>query len=126
MTKEEIKISSLVSQIYIDKKPPEYLGVEVTRDNYDLVAEWLNCPEMIIKKSVGSVFLEVTFKNIYALNEKGENVDELTVSFPNEPGAKHVRRLFILRDEKYDNRLVTQPILENKYINIPQEESVIE
>ena len=74
----------------------------------------------------GGVVWEVTFKNIYALNEKGEQADELTVPFTNEPGAKHFRRLFILRDEQHDNRVVTHSTLENNYINIPQEESIIE
>lgn len=124
MSKEKIEAASLKPQIYIDK-PPEYVVVEVTRENYELVAEWLKCHEMLIKKS-GGVVWEVTFKNVDALNTKGENADDLTASFTHEPGATHYRRLFIIRDENYNYRLVTYTTLESKYINIPQEASIIE
>ena len=123
MTKEEIKAASLIPQVYINK-PPEYQVVEVTRDNYDLVAEWLRCSKVITERS-GGVVWEVTFVNVDAMDAKGEYVDKLAIRFQHEPDAVHYRRQFIVRDERFVIKLVSHTVLESKYINIPQEESII-
>ena len=123
MTKEEIKAASLIPQLYIDK-PPEYQVVEVTRENYDLVAEWLRCTKVITERS-GGVVLKVTFVNVDAVDAKGEYVDKLAVPFLHEPKATHYQRWFIVRDERFVIKLVNHTVLESKYINIPQEESII-
>jgi len=124
MTKEEIKAASLIPQLYIDK-PPEYQVVEVTRENYYLVAEWLRCPKVITERSGGIVW-EVTFLNVDAMDAKGEFVDKLAIRFQHEPEAVHYRRWFIVRDEKFTIKLVSYTVLEAKYINIPQEANIIE
>ena len=123
MTQEEIKAASLLPQLYIDK-PPEYQAVEVTRENYDLVAEWLRCPKVITERS-GGVVWEVTFVKVDAMDAKGEYSDKLAIKFQHEPDAVHYRRQYIVRDEKFTIRLVSHTVLEAKYINIPQEASII-
>lgn len=123
MTKEEIKAASLIQQVYINK-PPEYQVVEVTRDNYDLVAKWLRCSKVITERS-GGVVWEVTFVNVYAMDAKDEYVDKLAIRFQHEPDAVHYQRQFIVRDEQFVIKLVSHTVLESKYINIPQEESII-
>ena len=124
MSTEQIEAASLKPQIYIDK-PPEYAVVEVTRENYDLVAEWLRCPKVITERS-GGVVWEVTFVNVDANDAKGEFTDKIVVRFQHEPEALHYRRQFIVRDERFTSKLVSHTVLEDKYINIPQEASIIE
>lgn len=123
MTERQIEEASLVVRNYIDR-PPEYHIVEVTRHNYDLVAEWLKCTKVITERS-GGVVLEVTFVNVDAVDAKGEYVDKLAVPFLHEPKATHYQRWFIVRDERFVIKLVNHTVLESKYINIPQEESII-
>ena len=113
----------LVVTEYIPR-PPGSQAVEVTRENIDQVAEWLRCHETIIRRS-GGVVWEVTFVNVDVLDAKGEYSDKLAIKFQHEPDAVHYRRQYIVRDEKFTIRLVSHTVLEAKYINIPQEASII-
>lgn len=118
------KKENLVVTTYIDR-PPEYEAVEVTRDNIDEIATWMRCTEVTIRRSGGGVIWEVTFHHVYAQNDRGEELDDLTFEFPNPPDAKVYRRWFALRDSKGIVRKITPGNLEHKYIQIPQEESII-
>lgn len=124
MSKEKIQEASLIPQIFIDR-PPEYEAVEVTRENIDLVADWMRCRETVIKRSQG-VISEVTFNIVDAIDRRGEMVDHLTVEFRHEPDATHFLRQYIIRGSSYIYKLVTLTTLETKYIQIPQEASIIE
>lgn len=113
----------LVVTEYIPR-PPEFQAVEVTRENIDQVAEWLRCHETIIRRS-GGVIWEVVFNNVDALDHQGKEADQIKVQFQHQPDAVHFRRQFILRGENYVSRLVGLGTLVGKYIEIPQEESII-
>ena len=120
---KKIQEASLIIQNFIPR-PPEFQAVEVTRENIDLVAEWLRCRETIIKRSGGIVWA-VTFENVDSLDHQGARCDQITVVFQHQPDAVHFRRQFIIRGENYISKLVSHNVLEAKYINIPQEASII-
>ena len=49
----------------------------------------------------------------------------LNIKFSSPPEAVHHRRHFIIRDEQYRARWISLTTLTSKYIEIPQEESII-
>ena len=113
----------LVVTEYIPR-PPGFQAVEVTRENIDQVAEWLRCHETIIRRS-GGVIWEVVFNNVDALDHQGKEADQIKVQFQHQPDAVLFRRQFIIRGENYISKLVSHNVLVSKYIEIPQEESII-
>ena len=121
--KSKIQEAPLVVTHYIPR-PPEFQTVEVTRENIDLVAEWMRCHETIIRRS-GGVIWEVVFNNVDALDHQGNESDQIKVEFRHQPDAVHFRRQFIIRGENYISQLVSHNVLVSKYIEIPQEESII-
>lgn len=121
--KSKLEAASLVVKQYI-ARPPEFLSVEVTRDNYDLVAEWLRCGKVITERRAGIVW-SITFENIEAIDVRGKDTDKIKIEFSSPPEAVHHRRHFIIRDEQYRARWISLTTLASKYIEIPQEESII-
>lgn len=56
---------------------------------------------------------------------RGNETDKIKIEFSSPPEVVHHRRHFIIRDEQYRARWISLNTLTQKYIEIPQEESII-